>query len=50
MKEYIAPKITCVELRSEESISTGTVECIVGCCDKDQDGIYEYISPSASAV
>jgi hypothetical protein len=48
MKEYNAPKMNFIELRSEESISA-TAECYVGSCDENLDGIYEYVAPSASA-
>lgn len=49
MKKYIVPKMICVELRSEESIST-VASCYVGCCDENKDGILEYVAPSASQV
>lgn len=47
MKKYVTPVITCVELRVEESISA-VAGCVIGSCDSNHDGIYEYVTPSAS--
>lgn len=47
MKKYVKPELTCVKLRVEESIAT-VVSCQVGSCDVNNDGIFDYISPSGS--